>query len=58
MVCGIMLLFMTEEETFWMTAQVCEELLKDYYTPSILGAVVDQKVFEVLVGKFMPGILS
>jgi hypothetical protein len=47
---------MTEEEAFWTICSIVEEILPDYYTPSIIGTEIDSKVFEVLVEKTLPQI--
>jgi len=53
---AILLLFMTEEESFWTTCCICEELLPGYYDKSLIGAAIDQRVFEDLLAYKLPDI--
>ena len=49
-VAGMILLFMSEEDAFWLMSTIIECLLpKDYYTKSMLGTYVDQFVFAHMV---------
>jgi len=57
-VAATILLFMNEEEAFWLTSSICEELLPDYYVTSMIGSMADQRVFEVLVQTYLPNIYS
>jgi hypothetical protein len=46
-VAGMMLLFLQEEDAFWLLATIIENLLPpEYYTKSMLGAYVDQWMKE------------
>jgi len=40
---------MSEEEAFWCLCSICEDLMEDYYSSSMLGSIVDQHVFQELV---------
>ena len=52
---GMMLLFMNEEDTFWLLATVIEKLLpSDYYTKSMIGIYVDQYVLAEMVKTYLP----
>lgn len=54
-VAGLMLLFMGEEEAFWLLATVVEDLLPpDYFTRSMFGAHVDQSVLAFIVRSRLP----
>ena len=49
---GMMLLFMEEEDSFWLLLTVVETLLpEDYYTRSMVGTYTDQQVrfFNILI---------
>ena len=49
-----LLVYLDEEQAFWVLTVLCDRLLPRYYTPTMLGAVVDSRVLESLVEKFMP----
>lgn len=52
-----MLLFMNEEDTFWLLVTVIETLLpKDYYTKSMVGIYADQCVLARIVQIQLPRI--
>lgn len=54
-VAGMMLLFMAEEEAFWLLVTVVEELLPpDYFSHSMVGAHVDQSVLAYIVRTRLP----
>jgi hypothetical protein len=38
-----------EEGAFWLLSKIVEDLLVDYFTPSMLGLLVDQQVLAALV---------
>ena len=45
-----------EEESFWLLVCIARELLPNYYTPSLLGCRVDQRVLEMIVKRRFPDI--
>lgn len=53
-VVAALLIYMSEEQCFWMLDTLCERLLPGYYTQSMSGTLLDQKVFEHLVWQTMP----
>jgi hypothetical protein len=53
-IAAFLLLYMTEEETFWQLTWVAEVLLPGYFDPSLTGARVDQEVFAMLVQHYLP----
>ena len=48
-ICAFLLLFMSEEEVFWLLCHICEILLPDYFASPLTGLILDQKVLEVLL---------
>ncbi len=54
---GTMLLFMGEEDSFWLLVTVVERLLPaDYFTRSMIGAHVDQHVLAHIIETRLPRI--
>ena len=46
---AVFLLYMSEEEAFWLLVTVCEDMLPEYYTKALLGSQIDQYIFVSLV---------
>ncbi|KAF8517918.1 rab-GTPase-TBC domain-containing protein [Hysterangium stoloniferum] len=49
-----LLIYMSEEQAFWLLEVLCDRLLPGYYSPSMHGTLLDQRVFESLVQKCLP----
>lgn len=53
-VAAALLIYQSEEQAFWCLSQVCDVMLPGYYSKTMYGTLLDQKVFEALVKKTMP----
>ena len=48
-ITAVFLLFMSEEETFWLLTVVCEEMMPEYYSSPLTALMLDQHVLRRLV---------
>lgn len=48
------LIYMSEEQAFWLLEVICGRLLPGYYSTSMHGTLLDQRVFESLVHRCLP----
>lgn len=55
-VSAALLIFMSEEQAYWTINVLCEKLIPGYYSKTMYGVLLDQKVFEALVKKSLPSV--
>ncbi|CAH0039214.1 unnamed protein product [Clonostachys solani] len=53
-VVAALLIYMSEAQAFYLLSTLCERLVPGYYSTTMYGTLLDQKVFESLVEKTMP----
>ncbi|ODV58053.1 GTPase-activating protein MDR1, partial [Ascoidea rubescens DSM 1968] len=53
-VVAALLIYMSEEQAFWCLSVLCDKYCPGYYSKTMYGTLLDQKVFEALVEKTMP----
>ncbi|KAJ3414905.1 hypothetical protein HDV05_005854 [Chytridiales sp. JEL 0842] len=53
-ISAVLLLYLREEDAFWLLCIVIERILPDHYTKTLVGSVVDQQVFTHLVQTHLP----
>lgn len=56
-IAASLLLFLEEEDSFWMLATIVEDLLPaSYYSSTLLGIQADQKVMQTLIGNYLSAV--
>lgn len=55
-IASVFLLFLKEEHAFWLLCTLCERLLPEHYSKTLVGAVIDQASFEMLVADYLPSL--
>ncbi|KAL1956758.1 hypothetical protein VTO42DRAFT_6811 [Malbranchea cinnamomea] len=53
-VVAALLIYMSEAQAFFLLSVLCDRLLPGYYSTTMYGTLLDQKVFESLVERTMP----
>lgn len=53
-VLAALLVFMSEEQAFWCLNTLCETMVPGYYSKTMYGTLLDQRIFESLVEETMP----
>jgi hypothetical protein len=53
-VTAALLIYTSESQAFFLLSMLCDRLLPGYYSTTMYGTLLDQKVFESLVEKTMP----
>ncbi|KAL6450338.1 MDR1 GTPase-activating protein GYP2 [Candida maltosa Xu316] len=53
-VVAALLIYASEEQAFWILNVLCDRIVPGYYSKTMYGTLLDQKVFESLVQNTMP----
>ncbi|CRK32900.1 hypothetical protein BN1708_016186, partial [Verticillium longisporum] len=53
-VVAALLIYMSEAQAFFLLSSLCDRLVPGYYSTTMYGTLLDQKVFESLVEQTMP----
>ena len=57
-ITSVFLLYLNEHLAFWLLVVLCERVLPDHYSKTLVGAVIDQSCFEGMVEKELPHIFK
>ncbi|KAJ3103972.1 TBC1 domain member 8B [Phlyctochytrium planicorne] len=57
-ISAVLLLYLREEDAFWLLSTIIERILPDQYTKTLVGSVVDQSVYTHLVQVHMPALAA
>lgn len=55
-VCAALLIYMSEEQAFWCLCNLCDIYAPGYYSKTMYGTLLDQRVFESFVEERMPAL--
>ncbi len=53
-VTAALLIYMSEEQVFWCLNVLCDKIIPGYYSKTMYGVMLDQKVFDSLVSRTLP----
>lgn len=53
-VVAALLIYMSEEQAYWCLNVLCDRIVPGYYSKTMYGTLLDQRVFESLVAETMP----
>lgn len=53
-VVAALLIYMSEEQAYWCLNLLCDRIVPGYYSKTMYGTLLDQRVFESLVADTMP----
>jgi hypothetical protein len=53
-VVSLLLIYLTEEQAFWILTVFTERVLPGYYTVNMVGAMIDNQVFALMINRLMP----
>lgn len=56
-ITALLLLYLSEEATFYLLCMLCEVLMPRSYNKAMVGAIIDQNVFESLLQEKMPDLV-
>ena len=57
-VVSVLLIFLSEEQAYFILETLCEKMLPGYYSTTMYGAAIDQKVFETLFHENLPSLYA